>query len=222
MSFLTGSAYEEAGKTAAAAARQAAALQQQRYTQVGALYQPIIETGNKARDTYATAVGLNGAAAQAQYTQNFQSDPGWQEAQKYAQQQTAARAAAQGQGLSGNTLAALSQYNLNSLNNAYNTRLSNLGTLMNAGNQAITSYGSYSNSATQNEANALIAAGQAEAAGKTNGANAESAMLLGLGTLGAGVYGMANGYNLSGLQTVTRAAKQLGSTASAGALSGSV
>jgi hypothetical protein len=65
MSFLSGSAYEDAGKVAAASARQAAALQQQRYDQVSALYQPVLETGNKARDRYATAVGLNGTEAQA-------------------------------------------------------------------------------------------------------------------------------------------------------------
>jgi hypothetical protein len=223
MSFLTGSAYEDAGKVAAASARQAAALQQQRYDQVAALYQPVLETGDKARTTYATAVGLNGGEAQAKYYQDFQADPGWQAAQDYAQRQAGARAAAQGQGLSGNTLAALAKSNLTSLNSAYTTRLGEIGTLMNAGNQAIASFGGYTNTATQNQANDLIAAGQAEATGMTNAANARTSTLMGLGTLAAGVYGMANGYNLSGLQSVTRAAKQLGGTSSSSrAFSGAV
>jgi hypothetical protein len=93
---------------------------------------------------------------------------------------------------------------------------------MNAGNQAIASFGGYSNTATHNQASSLIAAGQAEAAGKTNAANARSSALMGLGTLAVGAYGMANGYNMSGLQSVTRAAKQLGGTSSARAFSGSV
>jgi hypothetical protein len=218
MSFLTGSAYEDAGKVAAAAAKQAAALQQARYDQVSALYQPVIETGNKARDTYATATGLNGTDAQAKYYQSFQTDPGWQAAQDYAQRQMNARAAAQGQGLSGNTLAALAKQNLTALNDAHNTRLGQIGTLMNAGNQAIASYGSYSNTATKNQTDSLISAGKAEAEGMTNAANARRSSLMGLGTLGLGVYSVASGSGLSGLQTATRAAKQLSGSAFAGSI----
>lgn len=221
MSFLTGSAYEKAGQIAAAAAKEAAALQQARYDQVSALYQPVIETGNKARDTYATAVGLNGTSAQSAYYNSFQTDPGWQAAQDYAQQQTNAAATAQGLGLSGNTLAALSKQNLTALNGAYTTRLGELGTLMNAGNIAIASFGTYSNAATKNQADSLIASGKAQADGKTNAANAKRSALTGLASLGLSAYGMATGQGLTGLQTATRAVKQL-SGASSGSLLGSV
>jgi hypothetical protein len=108
------------------AAQQSAALQQQRYNQAVGYEQPYMQAGQNALTQYGNAIGLNGAAAQQDYYGNFQTDPGFQAGVDYGLQQIQAQQAAQGMGMSGNTLAALQVYSQNALSQEYQTRLGEL------------------------------------------------------------------------------------------------
>src|SRR5271166_3152208 len=97
------------------AAKQSAALQQQRFNQVVGYEQPYMQSGQNALNLYDNAIGANGSAAQQSYYNNFQNDPGFQASTNYGLQQIQAQNAAQGIGLSGNLLAALQSYSQNAL-----------------------------------------------------------------------------------------------------------
>ncbi len=97
-------------QTAANAAKQSAALQQQRFNQAVGSQQPFMQAGQNALNLYNNATGVNGAAAQQAYYNSFQSDPGFQASVDYGLKQIEAQNAAQGMGLSGNALAALENY----------------------------------------------------------------------------------------------------------------
>ena len=63
-------------QTAANAAKQSAALQQQRFNQAVGFQQPFMQAGQNALNMYNNATGVNGAAAQQAYYNSFQNDPG--------------------------------------------------------------------------------------------------------------------------------------------------
>jgi len=122
--FLLGGAASALGnyfgaQTAASAAQQSAALQQQRFNQAVGYEQPFMQSGQNALNLYNNATGVNGAAAQQAYYNNFQNDPGFQASVNYGLQQIQAQNAAQRMGLSGDTLAALQSYSQNALSQQY-------------------------------------------------------------------------------------------------------
>ncbi len=162
------------------AANQSADLQQQRFNQAVGYEQPFMQSGQNALNLYNNATGVNGTAAQQSYTNNFQNDPGYQASVNYGLQQIQAQNAAQGMGLSGNTLAALQSYSQNALSQQYQTRLDDLFRTAQLGANSANTLSSASASSGTAQGNFNMAAGQAQGAG--------------LSGLGTGVSGASNNY----------------------------
>jgi hypothetical protein len=152
-------------QTAANAARQAAALQQQRFNQAVSYEQPFMHSGQNALNLYNDAIGVNGPGAQQSYYKNFQNDPGFQARVNYGLQQIQAQNAAQGMGLSGNTLAALQDYSQHALSQEYRTRLSDLFQGAQLGANAANALASASTASGSAQGNFNTAAGQYQSAG---------------------------------------------------------
>jgi hypothetical protein len=155
-------------QTAANAAKQSAALQQQRFNQAVGYEQPFMQAGQNALNLYNNATGVNGAAAQQAYYNSFQNDPGFQASVNYGLQQIGAQNAAQGMGLSGNALAALQNYSQNALSQQYQTRLQDLfqGAQLGANSANALTSASTSSASNQGSSNAL--AGQYRGASLSN------------------------------------------------------
>lgn len=157
-------------QSASDAAKQSAALQQQRFNQAVSYQQPFIQSGQNALNQYNNAIGVNGAGAQQSYYGAFQNDPGFQASVNYGLQQIQASNAARGLGLSGNTLSALQDYSQHSLSQEYQTRLDNLFRGSQLGANAAGSLTSASTSSGVNQGNAIQASGQAQGAGLSSAA----------------------------------------------------
>jgi len=167
-------------QTAANAAKQSAALQQQRFNQAVSYEQPFMQGGQNALNLYNNATGVNGADAQQAYYNNFQNDPGFQSGVNYGLQQIQAQNAAQGMGLSGNTLAALQSYSQNALSQEYQTRLSDLFQGAQLGANSANALSSASTSSATAQGNFNTAAGQYQGSG--------------LSGIGTGLSGATNNY----------------------------
>jgi hypothetical protein len=144
------------------AAKQSAALQQQRFNQAVGYEQPFMQSGQNALNLYNNATGANGSAAQQSYYSNFQNDPGFQSGVNYGLQQIQAQNAAQGMGLSGNALAALQDYSQKSLAQEYQTRLGDLFQSAQLGANSANALAGASTSSGTAQANYNLAAGQAQ------------------------------------------------------------
>jgi hypothetical protein len=162
------------------AATQSANLEQQRFNQAVGFEQPFMQSGQNALNLYNSATGTNGAAAQQNYYNNFQNDPGFQASVNYGLQQIQAQNAAQGMGLSGNTLAALQSYSQNALSQQYQTRLQDLFQSAQLGANAANALSSASTSSGATQGNFNVASGQAQGAG--------------LSGLGTGISSATNNY----------------------------
>jgi hypothetical protein len=147
------------------AAKQSAALQQQRFNQAVGYEQPFMQSGQNALNLYNNATGANGSAAQQSYYANFQNDPGFQSGVNYGLQQIQAQNAAQGMGLSGNALAALQDYSQKSLSQEYQTRLGDLFQSAQLGANSANALAGASTSSGTAQANYNLAAGQAQSTG---------------------------------------------------------
>lgn len=161
-------------QTAADAARQSAALQQQRFNQAAGYQQPFMQSGQNALNIYNNATGVNGSAAQQSYYNNFQNDPGFQAGVNYGLAQIQAQNAAQGMGLSGNTLAALQDYSQRALSQDYQTRLDDLFRTAQLGANSANALTSASTSSGSTQGNYNLASGQNLGTGLSNTGNALS------------------------------------------------
>lgn len=94
--------------------------------QSAGLYGGLAGKYGKATDLALNALGVNGAAGNQAATNAFQASPGYQYSVDQALQNTLRTNNAQGQGVAGNTLAALSDRAGNMANQEYQTWLSNL------------------------------------------------------------------------------------------------
>lgn len=94
----------------AKAAKKAAAAQTKIYEANKALAQPYIDQGQASYKLYLDATGANGPEAQAAYFASRQTDPAYQDANDFAMEGINRSAAARGDSLGGNTLAALYDY----------------------------------------------------------------------------------------------------------------
>jgi len=167
-------------QTMANAANQASALQQQRFNQAVSYEQPFMQSGQNSLNLYNNATGVNGAAAQQAYYNNFQNDPGFQSSVNYGLQQIQAQQAAQGMGLSGNTLTALQGYSQNALSQEYQTRLGDLFQGAQLGANSANALAGASTSSGTAQGNFNVAAGQAQGAG--------------ISSLGSGISSATNNY----------------------------
>jgi hypothetical protein len=174
----------KAAKTQQRAAQEAAQLQQRNYRDFEALNQPAIQGGTQARNALLNAVGLNGAEAQRQYFQNFETDPGFQQSINQGIQAIDRSAAARGGLNSGRTLKSVADYTTGRyLNEAFNNRMNRLTDLSNAGQNAINAQGQLGANTATGMGNNLITAGNAQAQGYANQANAVTSGVNNLNTL---------------------------------------
>ncbi len=162
------------------AAQQSAGLQQQRFNQAAGFEQPYLQSGQNSLNLYNNATGVNGNAAQQSYYNNFQNDPGFQSSVNYGLQQIQAQNAAQGLGLSGNTLTALQNYSQQALSQEYQTRLGDLFQGAKLGANSANALAAASTSSGTAQGNFNVAAGQAQGSG--------------LSGLGTGVSSATNNY----------------------------
>lgn len=152
-------------QTAANASRNAANLQQQRFNEARSYSEPYIQGGQNALGIYNAAVGASGADAQRSYYEDFQTDPGFTSAQQYGLDQVNARAAAQGQTLSGNALAALNDYSMRGLQSAYDSRLDDLYRSANLGAASANALVQASTTSANNQGTFEAQAGKLEGQG---------------------------------------------------------
>jgi hypothetical protein len=158
-SALTGLGSYYGAQASAKAAQQAAALQQQRWNQAYGDIKPYITSGTNALNSYNTATGQNGTAGQTAWANGLSSDPGFAAATKYGLDQVSAKAAAQGQGMGGNTLAALQDYSQKNLLGYEQQTLDNLFREANMGATVGQSALGASTSSANNQGSYLTQAG---------------------------------------------------------------
>lgn len=123
--------YAGEGRDAAIAARE------NYLTPALASYQPIVESGDRARTAYETALGLRGREAQTGYYNDFQTDPGFTAEVDYGIRALDRSAAARGGSpAAGGALAALQRYGQTKMGEAYDRRLGQINNLRTSGDAA--------------------------------------------------------------------------------------
>jgi len=185
---MYGSAQAAKGQKKAAAAM---ASQQQRNEE---LLAPYTMAGQNALGTYEAATGLKGAAAQAEYYKNFQTDPGWLAAQEAGASTVNDKYRLTGQG-GGNVRAALYDYGQRNMLGAYNTRLSQIGGVVDTGRSAASSLAGVGTQAAGAQSNYLANAGMVQGQGITGAGNALAGGLSNIGSYNMWEQGRQAGSN---------------------------
>lgn len=161
---ITGKAAEKASKAQQAGFQQAQQNTQETIDRI----LPQVETGDKARDLFAAALGLNGADAQRAFFNDFQNDPGFQ-----AQQDAGIRAIGQSTSAnllrnSGGAAKELFNFGQQQQRGAFNDRLNRLAGLTSFGQQATGQLQGGTNALNQ----AVVGENNARASGFINRSNA--------------------------------------------------
>lgn len=191
-SYIQGQGAKDAAKTAARSAAEARAMAEARYKEYQGLQQPYLDRGNQAGGQINNLLGLNGAEAQSTAGEQFKTDPGWAAANKYAQQQMAAKANASGQGLGGNTLSALSRFNEQDMAAQYDKYFGRLQGQQGAGQTALGQLGGFSAANTNTVAGAMAGEGYYNGAAASAMPSALASGLAGSAYLGTQMYTSAN------------------------------
>jgi hypothetical protein len=130
-----------------------ASLYNRRFDETQQDLNPYIEEGREANALVASALGLNGRDEQENFFQNFQYDPGFQEALGLGIDSIDKSAAARGTLNSGRTLKDVSKYVTDStLHGAFGDRLNRLSQVGASGQNAANNLINARNLATQGEA----------------------------------------------------------------------
>jgi hypothetical protein len=156
---------------AASASKKAAAGVAAQNAKNEALLAPYTSSGENALKTYSNAVGLNGREAQQKFSDDFQTDPGWEAANEFGAKTVDDRYRLSGQG-GGNVRAALYDYGQKNLLSAYTTRLSQLGGLVDTGRSAATSTAAMGQQSAAQQGSLLSQAGLLQGQGITGAGNA--------------------------------------------------
>ena len=156
---------------ASKAAKKAAGVQAEQYEESKAMLAPYRAAGEGALSSYGNAVGLNGREAQQKFSDDFQTDPGWEAANEFGAKTVDDRYRLSGQG-GGNVRAALYDYGQKNLLSAYTTRLSQLGGLVDTGRSAATSTATMGQQSAQAQGSLLSQAGLLQGQGITGAGNA--------------------------------------------------
>ncbi len=96
---------------------------------------PQLESGNRALETYETALGLRGKDAQAGYFAEFENDPGFKAGLDAGTDAVQKNAAARGFSLSGRALKELQDYGQRYQSDAYDKRMTRIGDLAGKGRE---------------------------------------------------------------------------------------
>ena len=165
---------------AAKAQKQAARVQAKQFAETKAMLAPYTSAGEGALSKYNTAIGLSGRDEQQKFYDEFQTDPGWEAANKAGADTVDDRYRLSGSS-GGNVRAALYDYGQRNLLSAYQTRLSQLGGLVDTGRSAATSLAGFGQQSAQGQAANLSNAGLLQGQGITG---AGQAIAGGLGNYG--------------------------------------
>jgi hypothetical protein len=216
------------GKTASAASNEAAGItygnQQQagkqlrkagdQYNsgmqQLSTLFQPYSQAGGDALNMYRAGLGLDGGAGSQQFTQAYQSLPGYQEGLQTGQDSAVAGLNASGRLNSGGALKALQKYGSDYENQRSGDYLTRLMGLSGMGQQATGQQVSTAGQGLQGQLGARTSAYQGDMAsagtlgqGMIAGANAEQGALGNLMGTAAYLGGSALGGGFGGLGSLT-------------------
>jgi hypothetical protein len=189
--LFSGNAAEEGAKQQAAAMREAAELQQQRYEQNVGFEQPYMQAGGNALQLYSNFLGLNGTGAQTTAMNGFQNSPYFQQMVNNAGDLTKAQYSARGVN-GGNMLNALFNQNAQLWNGDFQNYLGQLAGQANTGLSATNALAGVGTQSAATEGNLIAGAGAAQGAGTLGFGNA-----VGNAIGNAGVFAMlgANGFN---------------------------
>lgn len=154
-----------AGDKAADAQQAAARTNAKQFAETKKLLSPYTNVGPEALNVYKTSVGLNGAAEQQKYFDEFQNDPGFKSAEAYATRGIENSNALRGRGYGGNVIAGLGDYLQKNMLDAYRTRQSQIGGLVDTGRQAAQSVAGMGQQSAQQQGQHLANAGYYQGAG---------------------------------------------------------
>jgi hypothetical protein len=177
---------------AAKGAKKAANLRQRQFEESKTMLAPYREAGEGALSSYSNAVGLNGREAQQKFSDDFQTDPGWEAANEFGAKTVDDRYRLSGQG-GGNVRAALYDYGQKNLLSAYTTRLSQLGGLVDTGRSAATGTAQMGQQSATAQGNLLSQAGTLQGQGITGAGNALAGGLSNLANYNMYNQGMQSG-----------------------------
>lgn len=194
------------GNTAADAQKDAARLNKKQFEETKKLLSPYTNVGTEALDLYKTGVGLNGLDKQAEYFQNFQTDPGFKAAEDYATRGIENSNALRGRGYGGNVIAGLGDYLQKNMLDAYKTRQSQIGGLVDTGRQSAQSLAGFGQQSAQTQGQHLADAGYYQGAGLANAGNSflqgnsnqQQAGAYGQGSSGGGLSSAGNFLSMFG------------------------
>lgn len=184
--LIASSGAKSAAQTQAQAAEQATAAQERMYQQQVALQEPFRQAGLTAQQQIMNLLGLGGGTGELARPfgmEQFQADPGYAFRQQQGMQALERSAAARGNLLSGSTLKGIQRFGQDlasqEYQNAFNryqieraARLNPLQSLMGAGQSSANVLTGAAGQMGSNEAQNLMAAGQARASGYVGSANA--------------------------------------------------
>lgn len=173
------------GSQAADAQNKAAKLQARQQEANRQLLLPAVQSGDRARGSLEEALGLQGSDKQSAFYNNFQTDPGFQNAVDFGLSQVDARTRALGSSRSGNTLAALSSYGQNQMQGAFQDRLSRLSALASGGQATAGQLAGINTQSAAQQGQMVGNAGYYQGAGFQNAANSIGSGLNSYGVLKA-------------------------------------
>lgn len=178
-----------ASKAQQAAVQQALGLEQANLQQTTQNLQPYMTAGTNALSKIQGLLGIGTQSGQPDYSA-FTSSPGYQFLLNQGDQGINAKA--MGQGMTGNAVKALGQYNQGLAGTTFQTFLGNLLGLSNSGQSAATNLGQIGAGITGNMGAQTIGAGNSAAAGIMGSSNALSGGInSALSALGGTVGGVA-------------------------------
>ncbi|MTH33063.1 hypothetical protein GL279_00425 [Paracoccus limosus] len=171
--LIGASASKRAARSQERSAEAAAAVQKEIYDDTSKKFAPYLSAGNLGLEAYMSEMGLGPAPTiGGKPYGGFTETPGYQFQLQQGQDSINALAGAKGGLHSGATLKALSGYNQGLASQEYGNYLNRLSGLTNMGTSAAANQASAGQAYATNAGNALMAGGQAAAAGAINGANA--------------------------------------------------
>jgi hypothetical protein len=148
---------------------------------------PWLAAGTTALGEQQKLMGLNGDSAGAM--RSLQSSPGYQSRLLAGQRSNTAGLSARGGMGSGKSLVAGNMFNQDFASSEYGNRLNQLAGLSGTGQATANTMGNLGAQFGQNQGNIYTGVANAQGAAGIAGANARQSGLIGLGTIGAKIYG---------------------------------
>lgn len=190
---------DKAAKQQAKGQQAALAEQKRQYDSNKEMMTPFITPGLNALTTYGNALGLNGGAAQQSFYDDFQHDPGFENALNDSLSDTANRYAIYGD-VGGGLAKDLLKTGQSARLGAYDKRLAQIGGMVDSGRSSASALVGAQQGNSNNQANLLAGIGNTQAQGTMNGSNA---LVGGLNNFGSSLmYGQGQNQGMGGMNGV--------------------